>query len=201
MFTSSISSSQTENALLMVCCTTNGNYEQQDAVEPKVQTNLSKICEITCGLGMSFLVIFFQVLVLYALVTSNVNGVSIACGSLLWNFMFSRFVLVFVELIILGVTSAVLHNEACNDPIYYNMKQVAFLVISHAIYIVFEGISIQQSMDSTQCVAALSNVSFTNTPLLGILCYIYLTLDILAVLLSTCACVLMIVIVGQPQQH
>ena len=200
MFTPRVSFSETENALLVVCGAANyDDAKQQEAAcetTPKSQNNLSQICEMMCAVVLSILAVVFQVLVLYALVASNVNAVSMPCGSLLWNFMFSRFVLVFVELIIFGVSNAVLQYEAIYDPIYHNMKQVAFVVISHTIYIALEVISARGAMDSTQCVAALSNVSFTNSPLLVIACYVYLAIDILAVLLATCACFLMIVAVA-----
>ena len=146
--------------------------------------------------GEGMLVILFQVFVLYALVAANTLAVSTACGSSFWNFMFSRFLLVFIELIIMGVGRAVWHKKVEDDPIYHSMKQVCFLLVLRIIYISLGAVYVKDAMDNGGCTSALSHASFTNTPLLGILGYFYLVLDSLSAMLSLCACCSMMVIFG-----
>lgn len=158
--------------------------------------NRGNVTGMVCSLLVCMLVILFQVFVLYALVAANTLAVSTACGSSFWNFMFSRFLLVFIELIIMGVGRAVWHKEVEDDPIYHSMKQVCFLLVLRIIYISLGAVYVKDAMDNGRCTTALSHASFTNTPLLGILGYFYLVLDSLSAMLSLCACCSMMVIFG-----
>jgi hypothetical protein len=142
------------------------------------------------NLLITLLSLLFQAFIFYSLISSNTSSVSKACGDSLWNFILSRFILAFVELMFLAVANAALHIE--EEPYYYNVRLAVFFIILHIVYICLEATFVHSAMANSSCVSALSNSSFSSTPLLGILGYIYLVLDSLVVFLSISASCYMI---------
>ena len=136
----------------------------------------------------------FQCLVIYSLVTSNTSEVSQKCGDSLWKFMLSRLILFFLEGFFFALVGALqvcmLSLCACwNEGVKTFLMIIFPLVCLIALHgtLVGVGFSVaQNAMADSLCTGALSSVSFTNSPLLALLGYVYVGLDSLVLFLITC---------------
>jgi hypothetical protein len=135
----------------------------------------------------------FIVFVIYALATGNKEEVHKACGDSLWIFILSRLILTFCEgflICIIGMIQICVLSLSSSDP-----GNMAFcfvwvgglmLIALHAVLVAEGSIITSKAMNDVLCNAALTSVSFTHSPLLGILGYIYVALDSIFLLIFTC---------------
>jgi len=135
----------------------------------------------------------FIVFVIYALATGNKEEVHKACGDSLWIFILSRLILTFCEgflICIMGMIQICVLSLSSSDP-----GNMAFcfvwvgglmLISLHAVLVAEGSIITSNAMNDVLCNAALTSVSFTQSPLLGILGYIYVALDSIFLLIFTC---------------
>lgn len=130
---------------------------------------------------------------IYALAVSNKETVFEACGRDLWNYMVSRLILgcfswLLITMIFFCYIRAFLQNlehGLCTLP--------CFTIFIFAYHVTFLALGIKFSSDAmgnTTCTTALSEVSFTNSPLLAQLAYVFIALDSIILLLSLCLCVI-----------
>ena len=136
----------------------------------------------------------FECLVIYSLITSNTSEVSGKCGDSLWKFMLSRLILFFFEgfffMFVGALNMCVISFCACwNESVKMFLMFVFPLVCLIALHGTFVGVGFtitQAAMADSLCTSALSSVSFTNSPLLAFLGYVYVGLDSLMLFLITC---------------
>ena len=129
----------------------------------------------------------FLVFVTYSLVVTNSETVFTNCGNSLWNYMISRLILgylflFFYCLVVCGVFTAMSTMDACT------IACIFFTVFVYHISLVGVGAKvITDAMHNTGCTSSLSEVSFTHSPLLAQLGYVYLSLDCIWVFLMMLA--------------
>ena len=135
--------------------------------------------------GLPFIAFF--VIVCYALSVSNTTEVHDACGTQLWKLILSHLVVpIGLSLVVVLFTVAVLicfyglsEVGERNLPIVFGVVSTLVLVMYCSLFLGLGYPIVRDAMYSDGCVKALSNVSFTNTPLLGILGCIYLVFDVI----------------------
>ena len=140
--------------------------------------------------------LFFECLVIYSLVTSNTSDVSQKCGDSLWKFMLARLILFFFEGFLFMFVGAlnmcmVTFCECWSNDVRMCVMMVFPLVCLLALHGTFVGVGFtvaQTAMSDSLCTSALSSVSFTNSPLLALLGYVYVALDSLVLFVITCGC-------------
>jgi hypothetical protein len=144
------------------------------------------------GIG-SLASLAFVVFVIYALATANKGEVNDACGSSLWNFMLSRLVLAFSEFTLIWIIGffqiyalTMSSSNTKSTSICCGLMGGLMLIGLHATFVGVGFTITKKAMDDGICNAALSSVSFTKTPLLGILGYVYIGLDCLFLFIFTC---------------
>jgi hypothetical protein len=170
---------------------------QSEASDYNVSPNSSKLVKFYWkrqigNLTIGFLSLLFHVFVFYALLSENTSNVSKECGDALWNWILSRFILAVLESIfIAGIAAPFFHRQyPANDEeelqCTYKWQDLC-LIFLHCIYIIVGSIVDYNAMEGISCRSVLSSASFLDIPLLGIIGYIYLFLDFLVVILSSCA--------------
>jgi hypothetical protein len=139
---------------------------------------------ITTGLSaLAFLV--FVVFVCYALSVSNTTEVHDACGAQLWKLILAHLVVpIGLSLgIVVGTVAVIVCAFGFSEMGESNLPIVAGVLTSLVMLMycsLFLGLGypiVRDAMYSDTCVQALSSVSFTHTPLLGIMGCIYLVFD------------------------
>ena len=141
--------------------------------------------------GLPFTVFFG--LVCYALSVSNTAEVQAACGSSLWNLVLAHLVVPMgLSIVIIVATVGFMiccfgfsDYEEPNLPIVFGMVAAGVIVLYCSLFLGMGVPIIQDAMSSEICKAELSRVSFTETPLLGILGCFYLVTDGLLLFLVT----------------
>lgn len=131
-------------------------------------------------LTQSILYPTFQIFVIYALAVSDSNTVTDACGSKLWNFVLAELLFHFLE----GVIFYKIHWLIVGSspaPFW-----IAMMLIIHIIPLSFGVNIVIPAMEKAECSTALSSVSFTSTPMLGIIGYIFVVLDSIALVAAGC---------------
>jgi hypothetical protein len=125
----------------------------------------------------------FLVFVTYSLVVTNNDTVFVACGHALWDYMISRLILGYLFFVVWGLL-------LCVGFVTLKGKDGAiiacfiFLLFAYHVSLVGVGAKItSDAMQITNCTSSLSAVSFTQSPLLAQLGYVYVALDSLWVLL------------------
>lgn len=148
----------------------------------------------------SLLWLTFLVFVVYALVVSNTKEINDKCGDSLWKFVISSFFINILQLftVCIGVSIALCLVVGADE---HRNNSDCFLLTIPLLVLLFAGALIgtligigftvtQAAMENAACTAALSAVSFTDTPLLGILSYVYLAADCLLLFFVFCTAVL-----------
>jgi hypothetical protein len=128
--------------------------------------------------------------VCYALSVSNTTAVQDACGAQLWQFTLAHLVVPMglALVIIIGTVGIMACCLGFSDqdeafmPIVFGIVGSIVMMAYSSLFLGFGVPIVQSAMNSPGCVAALSDVSFTRTPLLGILGCIYLAFDGLVLL-------------------
>lgn len=125
--------------------------------------------------------------VVYALVVSNTASVFDACGHSLWNFICTRFCFSITETILLFCFGILLMLALKpNSPI----KGVAFymwiVLIFHIILTGLGAFYTSEAMNHEDCRSNMTSVSATQSPLLGIMGYVYLSFDSIAIVVVLC---------------
>jgi hypothetical protein len=130
----------------------------------------------------------FMGLVIYALVVSNTEIVFSACGDALWNFMCVRlgFAIFEASMVCLVRKEVLIGNERGEGKIEGAAYDLMLLGVFHIVLLGLGAFYVSQAMNNEPCRAALASVSTTNSPLLGILEYVYVGLDALYVISVTC---------------
>ena len=145
------------------------------------------IYNITCHLILpSIAILVFTSFVMQAVYAANDETVFNACGNYLWNYMVTRLILSFLGLLLLYVITR------CGVYLWQEwdgMKLFGILVLIYHITLVGVGAKVTTTaMQNTNCTSALSYVSFSHTPLLAELGYVYLSLDCIWLLLVVVGC-------------
>jgi hypothetical protein len=144
----------------------------------------------------TLLVITFEAFVIYALATGNGTEISEKCGDSLWKFVLSRLILSFIEGIIiicmgsiqmLILFSSLRPETSASLEFYCLIIGAIFMLGLHAVLIGVGFTITNKSMEDAACNAALSSASFSNTPLLGIVGYVFVVIDCLILFLVTCS--------------
>lgn len=129
---------------------------------------------------------------IYAIAVSNKETVFDACGKNLWGFMIARVVIGGSFLVIIG-TAAIpfLLLMAFKDTIQASttLPCLLFLAVMYQVTVLALGVKFSSdAMGNSACTTALSDVSFTNSPLLAQLTYVFVAFDSIWILLSLCLC-------------
>ena len=135
--------------------------------------------------GIPFLL--FLILVCYALSVSNTSEVHDACGHQLWQFVIAHLIVpIGLSLVIILCTVTVVicifgfsDSGENNMLVVFVVVAALLLCMQSSLFLGFGYPIVRDAMYSDTCVKALSHVSFTNTPLLGILGCIYLVSDVI----------------------
>ena len=113
--------------------------------------------------------------VIYALHTTDNGTVFEACGNSLWNYMLARLIMMSISSIVLACI--VLALEVSEDTHGLTMC-LLFLVFAYCVTIIGIGASItNEAMKNTNCTSTLSDASFTHSPLLAELGYVFVSID------------------------
>jgi hypothetical protein len=131
---------------------------------------------------MGFLSLIFYVVVFYTLITENTSIVSTECGDVLWNWVLSRFIFAILETIFLAIPISL-----CKDFMLGPKKHILGLVFLHTINVCVGTFVVYNAMENNSCRSALSSSSFLETPILGVIGYVYIFLDSLVVIISSFA--------------
>ena len=122
---------------------------------------------------------------IYAVAVSNTAGVMDACGHALWNYMLARLILYFVGGLGLVCVSSML---------FLCLQSAGAIIITGLLFVVYIAVMlgvgiriVTEALALPACVTALSEVSFTGTPLLAILGCVISGLDGLCLLGVLCA--------------
>jgi hypothetical protein len=124
--------------------------------------------------------LMFLGLLIYALAVSNTDTVTEVCGNALVNLMIARLCLTLLEM-------TLVYCFGSND----GAKSIAgcFVIIFHIVFLGMGAFYVSEAMNSMTCNAAMAAVSITESPLLGILGYVYVGIDALFALVILCVCV------------
>ena len=129
----------------------------------------------------------FLGLVIYSVDSCNTESVFIACGKELWNYMI-------VRLILGSLSFLLLMCFVCTICTALGKTQVGiiycFIFLVLVYHVTFIGIGAQvttDAMKNSNCTSALSDASFTHSPLLAQLGYVFLAFDCLWVFLMIVA--------------
>jgi hypothetical protein len=147
--------------------------------------------------GLPFLVFFG--LVCYALSVSNTAEVNEACGARLWKLILAHLVVpIGLSLVIVVGTVVVVicafgfsDTGESNLPIVMGVVTALVMLAYCSLFLGLGYPIVREAMYSEACVKALSHVSFTHTPLLGILGCIYLVFDVIVLSLLVLALLLL----------
>lgn len=141
--------------------------------------------------GISYLSsLAFMGLVIYALVVSDTDSVTNACGRALWNFLCFRLCFAIFEAMSMCFfgRNTLIGDERGGGRIEGAAYGLILAGIFHIILLGVGAFYVSQAMNNETCRNALASVSATNSPLLGILEYVYVALD--AFLILSIACVI-----------
>ena len=152
---------------------------------------------------VSLLLMTLQFFVIYSLVISNTDNIRDKCGDSLWKFVLSRLIigslefLIFVALSVVQMSILKYYFKSNNDTSSESAAEFSMCFSAFAL-IIFMGIHVtllalgviivKPAMESTACTTALSSVSFTDTPLMAILTYVYIVGDALILFSVLCGC-------------
>jgi hypothetical protein len=133
----------------------------------------------------------FVAFVCYALAVSNTTEVHDACGKQLWEMMLAHLLvpLGLVLVIVVGTVIVVLCTFGFSDvgeshlPIAATVVTVLVMLMYCSLFLGLGYPIVRDAMYSEACVNALSHVSFTHTPLLGILGCVYMVMDVIVLAL------------------
>ena len=128
----------------------------------------------------------FLVFVCYSLSVSNKESVFEACGRDLWGYMVARTVLgysfIFFVICFFGAVGLFVQENS-------SLPLILFLFLGYHVTLLALGVKFSSdAMGNSACTTALSDASFTNSPLLAQLAYVFVALDSIWVLLSLCMC-------------
>jgi uncharacterized Tic20 family protein len=127
----------------------------------------------------------FLGLVIYSVDSCNKETVFIACGKHLWNYMIVRLILGSLSFLVLTCIICTAISAFKEKGIIY-----CFTILVLVYHLTFIGIGAQVTTDAMKngnCTSALSDASFTHSPLLAQLGYVFLAFDSLWVLLMIVA--------------
>ncbi len=149
--------------------------EEVEKPAPRRKGPVAVMCDIIRYLSPPV----FTGLVIYALVVSNTEDITRACGTALWSFMCTRLFFTIFELLLLCLFGYYKSNSDISDNDKIEGVAYAFvcLGVTHIVMLGLGAFYVSQAMNNDTCTAALASVSATNSPLLGILGYIYVPLD------------------------
>ena len=138
------------------------------------------------GVGGVLADLVFIGFLIYAVVVSNTTGVADACGSKLWEYMLARLILSFVGVFVFVCAGGLLF--AClQSPGAIGACMGLLSMVYSAVLLGVGARIVTDALASPACVAALSAVSFTNSPILAILGCVFIGLDALQMTLIVCA--------------
>ena len=128
--------------------------------------------------------------VCYALSVSNTSAVQDACGAQLWQFTLAHlvvplglsFVVIMCTVGVMACCVGFSDQDEAFLPIVFGIVGAIIMVAYSSLFLGFGVPIVQSALNSPACVTALSDISFTRTPLLGILACIYLAFDGLVLL-------------------
>jgi hypothetical protein len=129
--------------------------------------------------------------VTYALHVSNKETVFEACGRNLWNYTVSRLILGCLSWLLITVMFSYYIKPFLQNLEHGLCTLPCFTIFLFAYHVTLLALGIKFSSDAmgnTTCTTALSEVSFTNSPLLAQLAYVFIALDSIILLLSLCLC-------------
>lgn len=129
--------------------------------------------------------LIFTGFLIYAVVVSNTTGVADACGSKLREYMLARLILSFVWIFALACAAG-LFFACTKSPVAVGVCMGVLYFIYIAVMLGVGTSFVIDALALPKCVAALSAVSFTNSPLLIILGCITVGLDALMALILSC---------------
>jgi hypothetical protein len=158
-------------------------YHEHAVLDP-IEVSQSSWNSGNLGLGSVPGLVFIGFLI-YAISVSHIDAVTNACGAKLWEYMLARLILSFVGIFVICCTIA------CMSFCFHSSiaAGVITLVVLLTYYSTMLGIGVPVVMGalaSSQCVAALSATSFTNTPILAILGAVFIGLDALMLFFVVC---------------
>ena len=165
------------------------SQQQEYAANASIKIGSSSLWNNVLSLGN----LAFFVFVVYALSVSNTTAVQTACGSSkLWTYVLAHLVagtagVIIIILFLCGWLSLMFSvvKEGGGASQITGISGIVFFIYVLAYTCTFLGLGVPivtSAMNSDECVKALSNASFTNTPLLGILAWIYIAVDALILL-------------------
>jgi hypothetical protein len=171
-----------ENEEVMVSPPLLGNNKKEPFVWPT-----DRLGHTLTG-SLSFIILFSMVC--YALSVSNTAEVQAACGKQLWQFVLAHLVMpigLFIIIIfgtvgVMGCCIGFSDQDEAFLPIVFAFIGAVMLLSYSSLFLGFGVPIVNAAMNAEGCTAALSGVSFTNSPLLIIMCWIYLALDGLVLL-------------------
>ena len=166
------------------------SQQQEYAANASIKIGSSSLWNNVLSLGN----LAFFVFVVYALSVSNTTAVQTACGSSkLWTYVLAHLVagtagiFAIIILFLCGWLSLIVSAGDGGGGMSQitGISGIVFFIYVLAYTCTFLGLGVPivtSAMNSDECVKALSNASFTNTPLLGILAWIYIAVDALILL-------------------
>ena len=161
----------------------NQYFQPSDIMIEERSNNMNFKLSFPTNLILALADITLLAFVMYSLVVTNNDTVFVACGHALWDYMISRLILGNLFLIVWGFlfcVGFVMLNG--NDGAIF----ACFIFLLFAYHVSLLGIGAKITSDAmqiTNCTSSLSDVSFTHSPLLAQLGYVYLALDCLWVFL------------------
>ena len=157
---------------------TNEKREEEKKEAPSAPRGNGPECVICMGITyLSSLA--FMGLVIYALVVSDTESVTAACGRALWNFMCVRLGFAFFEFFVMCfVRRETLIGDQWGEGRVEGAAYALMLMgITHIVLLGTGSSYVSQAMNNETCRTAMASVSVTDSPLLGILEYTYVGLD------------------------
>jgi len=145
--------------------------------ESDTDSEIGEVSILRIVVSYAFFLAFIS-LVIYALYVSDVPEVSNACGSSLWSFVFARLCVAVFEatlVVCFGYYSVIVENSPA--PVEGTTYSTCVTVFIHVTFIGAGAFYVSEAMNVESCRNALSSVSATKSPLLGILGYIYVAMD------------------------
>ena len=136
-----------------------------------------------CGPLISLADLTFLVFVLYSLIVANNEIVLTVCGNALWNYMVLRLVVSCSVLAIWRFLACISGDPLKEESVGLFTSFVLLAFAYHLSLIVIGTNVIIDAMQNTNCTSILSEISFTHSPLLAQLGYVYLSIDCIWILL------------------
>ena len=143
----------------------------------KREFNVNFDLRFPCGPLIGLADLTFLVFVTYSLIVSNNETVFTFCGNALWNYMLVRLIVSCFVLLIWGLLAFISGGPLKEESVGVFSGFILLVFAYHLSLIVFGSNVITDVMQSTNCTSTLSEISFTHSPLLAQLGFVYLCID------------------------